>query len=470
MKVLICGAGRIAIELLNRIGELWDVTIIDPQASQDDILRDFPSVRKAVTGDASSPVVLGRADIAEQDYVVAVTGDDEINLAVAKEAKARGVRHVVAMAYLPANAQALREAGAKVFDITTFVVRDVFHYLQHPRARVVPLGGGLGEVMEIEVAERHWLTGKHPSVLNDERWRLTSIFRGRDLITPGPDTVIQAGDLLVLVGRPDIFGPVCSLLDCSEPHFPLAYGQDVLLALPGEDDERQKALLDEAMHLIQHTQAKRMAVLTTQDPEQAGQSLDLWSKSVDIDVISLGERLFRQVETVCAERSIGVAILPWRESSFFQSLAKRTLLRLAHDLPCPLLAARGTEPYTRILVPFSGSNKSVLALETALDLCRQLDGRLTVAVVREAEFVHGAGGEDWVDKTLELARETARRQQADPEETVLEGNPVKELATLAHDFDLMVVGSNDPSSGLLTPNVAELLLDRAPCSVLVVTK
>ena len=380
------------------------------------------------------------------------------------------MRFVVAMAYVPKNAQALREAGAKVFDITTFVVRDVFHYLQHPLARVIPLGGGLGEVMEIEVAERHWLAGKNASVLDDERWRLASIFRGQDMVAPGPGTVLAPGDLLVLVGRPDIFGPVCSLLDCTEPHFPLAYGQDVLLALPEEDGERRKALLDEAMHLIQHTQAKRMAVLTTQDPEALGQDLDLWSKSVDIDVIGLGERLFRQVEAVCGQRSIGVAILPWRESSFFQSLARRTLLRLAHDLPCPLLAARGSEPYTRILVPFSGSAKAVLALETALDLCRQLGGQLTVAVVREAEFVHGAGDGDWLERTLELARETARRQKADHEEVVLEGNPVKELTALAQDYGLMVLGSDDPSTGLLTPNVAELLLDRAPCSVLVVTK
>lgn len=470
MKVLICGAGRIAHELLGRIGELWEVTIIDPQASQDDILRDFPSVRKAVAGDASSPVVLKKAGIDEQDYVVAVTGDDEVNLAVATQAKARGVRHVVAMAYLPANAQALRETGAKVFDITTFVVRDVFHYLQHPRARVMPLGGGLGEVMEIEVAERHWLAGKAATVLNDERWRLTTIFRGKDMVMPGPGVRIRPGDLLVLVGRPDMFGPVCSLLDCTEPHFPLAYGQDVLLAVPEEGDEHLKALVDEAMHLIQHTQAKRMDILTTRDPEDLGEDLELWSKSVDLDVIPLGERLFRQVETVCAERSVGVAILPWRESSFFQSLARRTLLRLAHDLPCPLLAARGTEPYTRILVPFSGSDMTVLALETALDICRQLGASLTVAVVREAEFVHGAGDGDWVEKTLELARETARRQQADPEEKVLEGNPVKELTTLARDYSLMVVASGDPSSGLLSPNVAELLLDRAPCSVLVVTK
>ena len=102
MNILICGAGYIAQELLKRLGETWKATLVDKDES---ILRDmssrFVSVVRVLGGDASSPVVLEKAGLGDQDYVLALTRDDASNLAVAGFAREKGIRNILSLVYDP---------------------------------------------------------------------------------------------------------------------------------------------------------------------------------------------------------------------------------------------------------------------------------------------------------------------------------------------------------------------------------
>ena len=126
-------------------------------------------------------------------------------------------------------------------------------------------------------------------------------------------------------------------------------------------------------------------------------------------------------------------------------------------------------PYKRILVPFNGTAQSELALESAMDLAKQIQSKVTVALVREPDFLHSSEEKDWVQKNLERAWELAHIHKTKLEEIVREGNPVKELMDLARDYELMVVGSRQKEKKFFTPHVGELLVRNAPCSVLIIT-
>lgn len=471
MKILICGAGRATLSLLARMGEGWNVTIVDSRASLDAMMREYESVTRVVTGDASSPVVLERAGLEDHDWVVAFTPDDEVNLAVVRFAAEAGVNHIVGRAVDQEVRAVMREAGARTFSEIAALSRDVLQFLRNPRVRVVPVASGQGEVIEVEVGPRSGMTGLRPADLEGEPWRLCGVFRDGKLRDPDEDVAFREGDVLVILGPPDQFQPVCTLLECGETDFPRAYGSAVLLSLHGGDEDRDRALMHECMNIVQATMTEHLVLLGGERNEAVRESASLWSESVEIDLQPLSDDPYRQVESICGEQSVGLAVVPWRERSFIASLRRRTPLRLAHALPCPLLVARGRKEYRRILVPFNGQGNSGLALEIALQLGGRLGAEIAVAVVQEADFMHQEDErENWGEQALEHARELARGRGMAVEEIVREGNPVREIVGMTGEFDLLVVASSEREGlSVLSPDVGEHLLQKAECSVLVVT-
>jgi Trk K+ transport system NAD-binding subunit len=98
MKLLVCGAGTITDELLKRIGANWQITLIDKkEAKLAPFSNRFPNVVRVLTEDASSPVVLQKSGLADQDGVLAMTNDDAVNLAVAGFARQADIKTVLAV-------------------------------------------------------------------------------------------------------------------------------------------------------------------------------------------------------------------------------------------------------------------------------------------------------------------------------------------------------------------------------------
>ena len=97
--------------------------------------------------------------------------------------------------------------------------------------------GAIGVEAElIPIADHFQVIGKRAASLMDEDWRLVAILRENKMFFPDPDTIIEVGDRLVIVGQPDTFKTLCTQLECGIPHFPLGYGPDLLLALlPGSN-------------------------------------------------------------------------------------------------------------------------------------------------------------------------------------------------------------------------------------------
>ena len=285
---------------------------------------------------------------------------------------------------------------------------------------------------------------------------------------PNAETVIEVGDRLVIVGQPDSFKALCTHLECGIPHFPLGYGPDLLLALlPGRNNEE---LVRETMHLAQNTKVKSLTVLCSKEEGDTQNTLGAWTQTIDIKVVTLETNVEEHLKKIGSQDNYGAMVLHPFEASFFVSLAKPTLISLAHSISCPLLVARQTYPYERILVPFNATSKAELALGLAVDLARQLEAEVAVAVVEEPEFIRGVDEEDWSESVLNRVRELAHIHKFDFEEIIKKGNPVKEIVALAKDFNLMVMGSTTREKGLFSPHVGERMAQDVPCSVLIVAK
>lgn len=469
MQVLICGAGKISKHLLMRLGENWQVTLVDKSEEKlSALVPEFTSIQRIITGDASSPVLLEDAAVANFEYVLALTGDDRVNLAALAYARDQGVVHTLALVNEPENQARFHEIGAQTVKGSSMVAQNIYHYLQDPRIKVTPLNLGPADVLEVDVSHHFRIVGQKASRLIEKEWRLAAVFRDDKLFFPDSDTVIEPEDKLIIVGEPGIFKPVCDLLECSHPSFPLPYGHGLLLALaPGSD---HKQMIQESVYLAQNTKFKHMDVLCSKEECDIEKEIDSLSQGIDTQVEAVEGDLFSRIEEFNRQRSYGLAVVNPFKAPFFRLLAKPALISLAHSLPCPLLLARYTHPYRRILVPFTASPMSEHAVGVAADLAKQIEAEIAVAVVEEPEFIRGPDEEDWVETVLRRARELAHIHKIEIREIIRRGNPVKEVAGLAKEFSLMIVGSTTRESGLFSPHVGELLVREASCSVLIIAK
>ncbi len=469
MKVLICGAGKVSRHLLSRLGESWHITLI--YKSEDklrSLIPKFQNIEKVIAADASSPVTLDDAGVGDFDYVLALTENDKVNLAICNYAHSQEVDHILALVNEQENQAKFDEMNLSTVSGSTVLSKIIYYYLQDPRISVTPLTMGQAEIMEVDVSHHFRMVGKRASALMHDAWRLVTILRQNKMVFPDAGTLIQAEDRLVFVGSPDLFKDLCSVLECGYPHFPLAYGSNLLLVLaPGSDREQ---LIQESMHLAQNTKVRSVTILCSEEERDIQEDLKSWSQTIDLQLETVEDNLLDRIQEFSTHKNYGLMMVHPFEASFFKSLAKPTLISLAHSLPCPLLVARRTQPYERILVPFNATPKAELALDVAVDLARQLKAEVAVAVVQEPEFIHGPQEEEWSEAVLKRVRELAHIHKFDFEEITREGNPVKEIVAVAKDCNLMILGSTTKEKGLFSPHVGELMAQEVPCSVLIVAK
>jgi nucleotide-binding universal stress UspA family protein len=147
------------------------------------------------------------------------------------------------------------------------------------------------------------------------------------------------------------------------------------------------------------------------------------------------------------------------------------MIDLAHSLPCPLLVAKSTQPYEKILVPFDGSRLTEQALQTAIDLAEQIGAGVTAVVVEEPDFIHGEEDDEdsWRERVLKQVRSLAHIHKAEIEELVRQGNPAREILAVAAQYNLMIIGSSRRKKEFFSPNVGDILVRKSPCSVLILT-
>jgi Trk K+ transport system NAD-binding subunit/nucleotide-binding universal stress UspA family protein len=465
VKVLICGAGKLTRELLGRMAETWQATVIDIQQAQiEQLLDHFPDVVTRV-GDVASVVVLEEVGIEKFDYVLCLTGSDRANLATAKMASEKGVTHILALAGDHDIIATFRDMGVRAVDPMSMLAGNIFHYLQDPRINVTPLAMGHGAVLEVDASHHFLVVGRTIRDVRESDWRLAAIIREGRLIFPDPEDTVEAGDHLVIVGEPDIFGSVCTLLECGNPHFPAAYGRGLLVAFPEGCDELDP-LLQEGGHLARNTKVQSVSILCPEGMEESVEDRAAWPGSMLPEVYRVNKRHVEAIRDTVRKKDVGLVVMPSVDGGLLGGLGRPSLAHLATELKTPLLIARNTFPYERILVPYDGGPAAERALEVGVDLSRQLDATVTAVMVEEPGFLSGESEEDWLEQVRARLHNQAHIHKTNIEEIVRRGNPVKEATAVARDFDLMVIGSSGQEGGFLSPSLSENLTRKAACSVL----
>ncbi len=469
MLALIAGAGKTARELLRRIGPSWSITLVDTNESSLKKLKKSPQVIHSVVGDASSRVTLKDADLARQDYVVAVTNVDEVNLEVCRFAQKLGIANIIAVVNDSQKLSYFESLGVRAICGSRLIAADIELFLESPRLFVKTIAEGAGEIMEVQVQRNAPAAGCPIVSFASGGWLIAAIHRDGELIIPHGGTVVQADDRLTIVGRPDLYHSISHIFTMQEPSFPLEYGQQILIPVQREND--LDPMTAEALYLRSETRAQGIMFLASQsNPSPLEDKKAKYEGEVKISVRRVEESIEEALVDISKKESVGCVISPPKPlGPLARILGNPTITALAHLLSCPLLVSRQSFPYSKILVPCSGTKSTGLALEIAVDIANQIGAEVDAVTVIDPLASSDYGSKEWAEQALTQARHIKQLHNFPIGEVILEGNPVKEIIALADNYNLLVVGSTTRSASIMRPHIGEYLVQDTPCSVLVVT-
>jgi trk system potassium uptake protein TrkA len=214
MYVVIAGAGKVgwnlARELMNKGNE---VTVIESDRSR--YLTVEQELEHAIQyGDATELWVLERAGINRADLTIAVTGDDEDNLLICQVAKEKYLcARIIARVNNPRNRRYFDLLGIQpAVSATDLILRLIEHEVpSYGLVHLLDLRDEQLEIIELEVAAGSPAAG-HPvsDVPLPEGSLIISVLRNGRGFVPTSDTVIDAGDEVLLVLDPGLEDSITS--------------------------------------------------------------------------------------------------------------------------------------------------------------------------------------------------------------------------------------------------------------------
>lgn len=461
--LLIAGCGPSGRALANRCLPRWSPTVIDNNQKNLDALGNDEI--ETILGDCTSTLVLKKSPLSRAGAAVATTGDDEVNFEFCRLARELySVRECIAVVHDQEAAEKFKEAGFKALSRPAAVGAIVESQLDSGRRTATGIGLGIGEIMEVTVQANSPVIGKTLRQLRPQAWLLAAIYRDGELVVPHGTTEILENDKCLLTGDPLVLPDICEYFQRGSSEFPLQFGTRYGIVDSGD----QKAL-DEAKYLLENTNASGLRILT---PPRKSSSLSIPSTdgSVDISTYALDAGWPNNLTEVGDTLDLACLVVSPEKVGWLQKYGLKScpLDSILEQTSEPVLMARETTPYKKILLAVSPAVASMRAAELAVDVARKFEASLTVVAACPAEMVSGESFREEADEAMQRARGLASLYGLDVETELLEGNPVRQICLRSEDFDLLIVAHRrERKFSLLKSDVSKLIAIRASCSTMV---
>jgi trk system potassium uptake protein len=209
MNILIVGGGKVGTSLADMLGaQGHQVTIIEMRDTVFERNHRMVARARHIFGDGCNPLILREASVESMDAVVAVTGDDEDNLVVAKLAKHEyGVGRVIARINNPKNEWLFTaRLGVDIAVSHSSLLARLIHEELSLRDLVplLKLQGGQISLAEITVPPDSPTVGQRVVALKlPPQCVLATLVRNDEMVIPRGDTTIAAGDRIIALVRSD---------------------------------------------------------------------------------------------------------------------------------------------------------------------------------------------------------------------------------------------------------------------------
>lgn len=465
--VVIAGCGATGRALADRLVQRYSLVFIDVDAQALDELGEREDVR-TVTGDATSTLVLRAANLEGAFHAIATTGNADVNLEFCRLAlEMFGVKERLAVipSFSMESRAPFEEIGVPVVSRAGSVASIIESQLDQGKRTTADVGLGIGEILEVTVQPHSPVIGKTLAALRPQSWILGAIYRKGQLVVPHGNTAIEKDDRCLLVGDPGILPAIAEYFQRGASEFPLQYGTN--LCTVWEDSEEY---LREAVDFVKSTAAVGLRLLVPPgvNPDPAVNFAT--ECEVETEVVIMGEAWPFNYPQLQDDQDAACLMLPAPTIGLLERLGigRGIHKELLNATPEPILIARGSQPYTNILVAVGPGPGSDRAVELAVDVTRKFRSRLTAIAVRPASFVSGEEYNTELEEALAKARNVATLYKIKLDTRLEDGNPVHRVLEAAKNYDLLVTAHRRWRRYTLTqPDVSQHLIVNAPCSVMV---
>ena len=233
MKIIILGAGQVGISTAEILAkEDNDITLIDNVASQVEGLQDRLDIR-TIVGSASHPSVLEQAGGPDADLILAVTDQDEVNMAACQVAYTlfrtpKKIARIRSVEYLT-HREIFSDDSIPVDVIISpeqLITQHVLHLIEYPGAlQVVDFAGGKIKLVGLKAYHGGPLVGRELRTIREDlptvEARVAAIYRHDRPIIPEGDTIIEPNDEVFIVA--------------AAPHIPVVMSEFCPVEAPGQN-------------------------------------------------------------------------------------------------------------------------------------------------------------------------------------------------------------------------------------------
>ena len=477
MKAIVVGAGGTTRDLLRRLGDLWDVTVID---TDEERLQRAAQVRTITVfrGDGSSRVVLDEAGLSQADALVAASNNDAVNLEACRLALDAGLLRIVAVAADPEQLSDYRELKLPAFSPDRLTARRIEINLEPRRVDSAAFADGMAEAIEFRIASDSPLRGRALKDLHSESWLVAAILRQGRLIVPHGESVLHADDLVTVVGAASDFSTIVRTFSTAEARFPIDFGKHVAVWMETERD--LIGPVEEAFNITRNSAAESLLVVHP-DPASISDEtqVEVLQRLIEqvthrhegIDVITRGVDPAQGEDLFSVAASGNVGILVAAQPIGGRPVRRQRLSKLLHavsELDLPLLLASGQHPYQRIVTSARETAAGRAAGRAAIDLAVYTNLPVIGVAVVPPAFIAGEDVKDEAVRAVARLREEAAVQGVTVKRRIRQGNPVRVLQEMVGFGGLLVLGYPHRNPTTFVPGIVGHVVERSTSSVLLV--
>lgn len=229
MRILITGAGEVGFLIASELHHDHDVTVIDKDPAACARLQDMDV--KVLHGNSANARLLHEAGIKKADIVVAVTGNDEVNVITCIIASHLGVSQTIARVsnpeYIDQPVQDRKEIGISYMICPELAMaEDMARALSFSSLLMNrELGRGLVDLIEFKVRENMNLQGPLEDASLPKSCKIVAINRAGEIFIPRTEDAIQIDDHLMMLCDSRVLSDVRQMLhETSDPHKAMIVG------------------------------------------------------------------------------------------------------------------------------------------------------------------------------------------------------------------------------------------------------
>lgn len=202
MKAIIIGGGKVGYYLAKALLErYYDVLVVEKDKATCQYFANTLDVT-VVMGDGSTAAVLKKAGADKCDSVIAVTGEDEVNLVICQIAKKLFyVKKTIAKVNNPKNVETMRLLGVDIaISGTENIIKQMEREVDNSRIKELMPINGKTAVFEVIIPENYVYHGKIIADIKlPDGCNIICITRGDELIIPRGRTKLLSNDELLIV-------------------------------------------------------------------------------------------------------------------------------------------------------------------------------------------------------------------------------------------------------------------------------